>query len=122
LQRLEEVEDKYFYVISSRNENAAAISTEGELFTFGNNGGEALGLGNTQNMYVPTKVEALNDYICDNVGISQNHMIVIARRKESGKKVVLSCGDNQYKALCEETDKECSLNPMLNNGNNSFLF
>ena len=106
LQRLEEVEDKYFYVISSRNENAAAISTEGELFTFGNNGGEALGLGNTQNMYVPTKVEALNDYICDNVGISQNHIVIIARNRKTGKKSVFSCGENQYNALCIENQSQ----------------
>jgi len=106
LQRLEEVEDKSFTVISSRNENAAAISTEGELYTFGNNASYALGLGHDKNAYVPTKVQALNDYICDSVGISQHHMIVIARRKDSGKRVVLSCGNNQFKALCTETENE----------------
>ena len=106
LQRLEEVEDKDFTVISSRNENAAAITTEGDLYTFGNNASYALGFPKSKNYFVPKKVETLKNYICDNVGISQNHMIVIARRKESGKKVVLSCGDNQYKALCEETEKE----------------
>ena len=102
LQRLEEVEDKSFTVISSRNENAAAISTEGELYTFGNNASYPLGLGNIKEVYVPTKVESLKDYICDNVGISQHHMVIIARRKESGQRVVLSCGDNQYRALCTE--------------------
>ena len=106
LQRLEEVEDKNFYVISSRNENAAAITTEGELYTFGNNSSYALGFNKAKNYYVPKKVDNLQNYICDNVGISQNHMIVIARRKDSGKKVVLSCGDNQYKALCDEFDRE----------------
>ena len=106
LQRLEEVEDKNFVVISSRNENAAAISTEGELYTFGNNSLFALGLGNSKNVFVPTKVEALKDYICDNVGISQHHMVVIARRKETGKKVVLSCGDNQYRAICQDIEND----------------
>jgi hypothetical protein len=106
LQRLEEVEDKNFTVISSRNENAAAITTEGELYTFGNNASFALGFDKPKNYYVPKLVEISNNYICDNVGISQNHMIVIARRKETGKKVVLSCGDNQYKALCDEFDKD----------------
>ena len=103
LQRLEEVEEKSFTVISSRNENAAAVSTEGELYTFGNNNSFPLGLPKSKLVYVPTKVESLKDYIVDNVGISQFHMIVIARRKIDGKKVVLSCGDNEYKALCTET-------------------
>ena len=102
LQKIEEVEDKYFNVISSRNENAAAISVEGELYTFGNNSVEALGLNCNKNMYVPTRVESLSDCICDNVGISQNHMVIIARDKKTGKRGVYSCGDNQYSALCIE--------------------
>jgi len=102
LQKIEEVEDKYFNVISSRNENAAVISVEGELYTFGYNGHEALGLNCSKNMYVPTKVESLSDCVCDNVGISQNHMVVIARDKKTGKRGVYSCGDNQYSALCIE--------------------
>ena len=106
LQRLEEVEEKSFTVISSRNENAAAVSTEGELYTFGNNNSFPLGLPKSKIVYVPTKVESLKDYIVDNVGISQFHMIVIARRKEDGKRVVLSCGDNEYKALCTETSND----------------
>ena len=110
LQRLEEVEDKSFTVISSRNENAAAISTEGELYTFGNNCLYALGLKpHKECVYVPTKVP-LNNYICDNVGISQYHMIVIARRKDTGKRVVLSCGNNDFKALCVEFGNENNKN------------
>ena len=105
-QRLEEVEDKSFTVISSRNENAAAISTEGELYTFGNNSSFALGLiPHKECVFVPTKV-SLDNYICDNVGISQHHMIVIARRKDTGKRIVLSCGNNNYKALCMEIEDE----------------
>lgn len=106
LQKIEEVEDKYFNVISSRNENAAAISVEGELYTFGNNCSEALGLNCTKNMFVPTRVESLSDCVCDNVGISQNHMVVIARDKKTGKRSVYSCGDNQYCALCIENARD----------------
>ena len=102
LQKIEEVEDKYFNVISSRNENAAAISVEGELYTFGNNSSEALGLNCNKNMFVPTRVDSLSDCVCDNVGISQNHMVIIARDKKTGKRGVYSCGDNQYSALCME--------------------
>ena len=102
LQRIETVEDKDFFVIASRNENAAAISTEGELYTFGFNNSYALGLGDNKNRFVPTKVSTLEEYyFCDNVGISQNHMVVIAREKKTGKRVVLTCGDNRDKALCE---------------------
>ena len=107
LQRLENVEDKDFFVISSRNENAAAISTEGILYTFGNNSSCALGLGDEKNRYIPTKVTTLEEYyFCDNVGISQNHMVVIAREKNSGKRIVLTCGDNRNKALCKNNNEK----------------
>ena len=101
LQKLEAVEDKDFFVIASRNENSAAISTEGVLYTFGYNNSCALGLGDEKNRFVPTRVSTLEEYyFCDNVGISQNHMVVIAREKKTGKRVVLTCGDNKDKALC----------------------
>ena len=107
LQRLENVEDKDFKVISSRNENAAAISTEGILYTFGNNEHYALGLGDKKNRFIPTKVSTLEEYyICDNVGISQNHMVIIAREKQTGKKTVLTCGNNEYKALCKSSNDD----------------
>ena len=106
LQKIETVEDKDFFVIASRNENAAAISTEGVLYTFGFNDSCALGLGDQKNRFVPTKVSTLEEYyFCDNVGISQNHMVVIAREKQTGKRVVLTCGDNKDKALCQNYDK-----------------
>jgi len=106
LQKIETVEDKDFFVIASRNENAAAISTEGVLYTFGFNDSCALGLGDQKNRFVPTKVSTLEEYyFCDNVGISQNHMVVIAREKQTGKRVVLTCGDNKDKALCQNCDK-----------------
>ena len=107
LQRLESVEDKDFMVISSRNENAAAISTEGILYTFGNNSSYALGLGDNKNRYIPTKVSTLEEYyICNHVGISQNHMVIIAREKKTGKRVVLTCGNNEHKALCKTLEEK----------------
>ena len=107
LQRLENVEDKDFMVISSRNENAAAISTEGVLYTFGNNSSYALGLGDNKNRFIPTKVATLEEYyICSNVGISQNHLVVIAREKKTGKRIVLTCGNNEYKALCKVSEEK----------------
>ena len=107
LQRLEAVEDKDFMVISSRNENAAAISTEGILYTFGNNTSVALGLGDKENRYIPTKVSILEeDYICSNVGISQFHMVIIARNKKTGKRCIFTSGNNENKALltCSDGD------------------
>ena len=115
LQRLENVEDKDFMVISSRNENAAAISTEGVLYTFGNNSSYALGLGDNKNRFIPTKVSTLEEYyICNYVGISQNHLVVIAqnhlvviaREKKTGKRIVLTCGNNEYKALCKTSEEK----------------
>ena len=107
LQKLETVEDKDFFVISSRNENAAAISTEGVLYTFGYNETYVLGLGDNKNRYVPTKVSTLEEYyFCDNVGISQNHMIIIAREKKTGTRVVLTCGENKNKALCQNNEEQ----------------
>ena len=107
LQRLEAVEDKDFTVISSRNENAAAISTEGILYTFGNNESCALGLGDKKNRFFPTKVSTLEEYyICDHVGISQNHLVIIGRERKTGKRVVLTCGDNANRALCKGNDEK----------------
>ena len=94
-------------VISSRNENAAAISTEGILYTFGNNTSVALGLGDKENRYIPTKVSILEeDYICSNVGISQFHMVIIARNKKTGKRCIFTSGNNENKALltCSDGD------------------
>jgi hypothetical protein len=94
-------------VISSRNENAAAISTEGVLYTFGNNSSYALGLGDNKNRFIPTKVATLEEYyICNYVGISQNHLVVIAREKKTGKRIVLTCGNNEYKALCKTSEEK----------------
>ena len=47
------------------------------------------------------RCKTLENYFCDNVDINENHMIAIARRKDTGKKVVLISGKNIYKALCE---------------------
>ena len=105
LQKIENVEDKNFIVIASRNENAAAVTTEGELYTFGFNHNYALGLGYSKNKYIPTKVKALKNYYCDNVGISQNHMVMVVREKINGKKLVFSCGSNDDNALCIENGR-----------------
>jgi len=98
LQKIEEVEDKNFTFIFCKDENAAAITTEGELYTFGNNNENEL----SHFCYAPKKIENLNDYICDNVSLSDSHMVVIARKKDTGKKVVLSCGDNKYEPSYDE--------------------
>ena len=45
-------------------------------------------------------------YICSNVGISQNHLVVIAREKKTGKRIVLTCGNNEYKALCKVSEEK----------------
>lgn len=112
LQKCKGVESYQFNVISSRNDCTAAITTTGELFTFGFNEEGALGIGNTTDTYKPTLVEGLKDYICDDVGISHHHMLVIARSKITGEKKAFSCGTNEYSSLACERKPLKILTPM----------
>ena len=104
LKKVEEVEDKSFISISAGHKKVAAITTEGELYVL------------TNNEQLFTKNETINDYICDNVDINENHMVVIARRKATGKKVVLISGDNKFEALCDpnKNDYDVIENPIEN--------
>lgn len=112
LQKCKGVECYQFKVISSRNDCTAAIATSGELFTFGFNEEGALGIGNTSDAYKPTLVEGLKDYICDDVGISHHHMLVIARSKITGEKMAFSCGTNEFSSLACERKPLKILTPM----------
>jgi len=98
LQKIEEVEDKNFTFIFCKDENAAAITTEGELYTFGNNNENEL----SHFCYAPKKIENLNDYICDNVSLSDSHMVVIARKKDTGKKPVTAKADPKTKTTTKK--------------------
>ncbi len=99
LQRCKGVENLEFKAISSRNLSSAAISREGQLYTFGNNEVGNLGLGHKIEVKKPTLVENLSDYIVDEVCIAHNHMLVIARNY-SGEKKLFSCGVNSWGSLC----------------------
>ena len=102
LQKCKGVECYEFTVISSRNDATAAITSTGELYTFGYNGEGALGICSTSDALKPTLVESLSDYICEDVGISHHHMLIIARNKHTGEKCAFSCGTSEYSSLgCE---------------------
>ena len=110
LQKVKNVENLEFKVISSRNDNSAAISKDGELYVFGINESGCLGLGNRENQYIAKRVKSLKNYICDDVGISHNHMIMVSRSKLDGKRYYFSCGTTEHKAL--------ALNQFEDNNNN----
>ena len=99
LQKCRGVENLEFKTISSRNLSSAAISRQGRLFTFGNNEVGNLGLGHKFEVRKPTLVDALRNYIVDEVCIAHNHMLVIARNLD-GEKKLLSCGINTWGSLC----------------------
>ncbi len=102
LQKVKNVENLEFKTISSRNDNSAAITKNGELYVFGINEKGCLGLGNTISQYSAKRVKALKNYICDDVGISHNHMIIVSRNRNDCRRFYSSCGTTEHKALALE--------------------
>jgi alpha-tubulin suppressor-like RCC1 family protein len=103
LQKCKGVENLEFKLIASRNLSSAAVTTKGYLYTFGCNENGNLGHGTSNSDYYrPTLVESLVDYIVDEVSISHNHMLVVARDRVKGEKHLFAAGTNQYGSLCFE--------------------
>ena len=106
LQKVKNVENLEFKTISSRNDNSAAITKNGELYVFGINESGCLGLGNRTSQYTAKRVKALKNYICDDVGISHNHMIIVSRNKSDCRRFYSSSGTTEYKALALEQNND----------------
>jgi len=106
LQKVKNVENLEFKTISSRNDNSAAITKNGELYVFGINEKGCLGLGNTISQYSAKRVKALKNYICDDVGISHNHMIIVSRNRSDCRRFYSSCGTTEFKALALEQNDD----------------
>ena len=87
---------------------AAAVTSKGELFTWGKGGKGMLALFNPEGTAAidevnkPTKVAALDKYSVISVAVGYNHMLVLADQKDSGKRVVLGFGDNSKGQLGEK--------------------
>ena len=106
LQKVKNVENLEFKTISSRNDNSAAITKNGELYVFGINDSGCLGLGHKISQYTAKRVKALKNYICDDVGISHNHMIIVSRNRSDCRRFYSSCGTTEFKALALEQNDD----------------
>ncbi len=91
---------------------AAAVTTKGELLTWGKGGKGMLAQYNPDGTSLdelnkPTKVAALEKYNVINVAVGPNHMMVLADAKDTGKRMVLGFGDNSKGQL---GDKDLNVN------------
>lgn len=93
------VENLEFKVIASRNSSSAAVSTKGELYTFGCNEKGNLAQPNVRNVLKPKKVAFFDKFIVDDVSLSHFHMLIICRDEKTGIRKIFSCGSNEFGCL-----------------------
>ena len=84
---------------------AAAITTSGELFTWGKGTHGQLGLYNPANEIIdevnlPTRVTCLSKYNVLQVSVSNTHMLVLASERDNqSANHVFGFGDNSKKSI-----------------------
>ena len=96
-QDIENLEWRYIH--SSRC-SSAAISTTGKLYVWGSNSRGQLGLGHFNNVTEPTLVTFFDKYIVEEVVMSSEHTVVLAK-DANGKFSVFAFGDSTNGKLGE---------------------
>jgi hypothetical protein len=96
-----EIENVEFRFITSGKLSSAAISTNNKLYTWGNNPKGQLGLGHYNDVCEPTLVTFFDKYDIEDVSMSLEHTLVIAKDVEKNKISVFAFGDSTNGKLGE---------------------
>ena len=90
-----QIENKEFKFITATKMSAAAITNEGELFTWGSNTKGQLGHGHFNDVNEPTLVKFFEEeWEVIEISMQVEFSIVLARNKKTGKNEVFVMGDN----------------------------
>ena len=90
-----QIDGKEFKFVAASKLSAAAITNEGELFTWGGNSKGQLGHGHFNDVNEPTLVQFFNDkWEVIEISMQVEFSIVLAKNKESGKNEIFVMGDN----------------------------
>jgi alpha-tubulin suppressor-like RCC1 family protein len=96
-----EIENVEFRFIASAKLSSAAISTTNKLYTWGNNPKGQCGLGHYNDVFEPTLVTFFDKYDIEDVSMSLEHTLVIAKDVEKNKISVFAFGDSTNGKLGE---------------------